>query len=49
MLNKEQWDSTRKGQKKFFVKNYFIITCKRLIKIFVYQIVAKLIFYKNKH
>ncbi len=49
-------DSSRKGQKFFcknffFVKNYFTITCKikRLIKVFVYQIVAYLILYKNKH
>ena len=47
-------DSTRKGQNFFcknffFVKNYFTITCKRLIKVFVYQIVAYLILYKNKH
>ena len=39
MLNKEQR----------VMKNYFTITCKRLIEVFVYQIVANLILYKNKH
>ncbi len=47
-------DSTRKGEKFFcknffLVKNYLTITCQRLIKVFVYQIVAYLILYKNKH
>ena len=32
-----------------FFLNYFTITCKRLIKVLVYQIVANLIFYRNKH
>jgi len=32
----------------FFVKNYCTITCERLIKVFVYQNVAHLIFYKKK-
>ena len=34
---------------KFFFLNYFTITCKRLIKVFVYQNVANLILYKNNH
>jgi len=33
----------------FFFLNYFTITCKRLIKAFVYKKVANLILYNNKH
>ena len=45
-------NSSRKGQNsKFFlfVKISFTITRKRLIKLFVYQNVANLVLYKNKH
>jgi len=49
MLNMEQRVILRERVKIFFVKNYITITCKRLIKVFVYQIVAYLNLYKNKH
>ena len=49
MLNKEQRVILQEMVQFIFVKNYLIVTCKRPIKVFVYQIVAILIQYKNKH
>jgi hypothetical protein len=48
MLNTEQPAILQERVKIFFVKNYFTITCKRLIQVFVYQNVANLILYKKK-
>jgi hypothetical protein len=42
------WNSSFKF-KPIKKKNYFTITCKRLIKAFVYQNVANLILYNNTH
>jgi len=51
MLNMEQRVILQERVKIFFVKNikFFTITCKRLNKVFVYQIVANFILYKNKY
>ena len=43
MLNMEQRVIFQERVKISSVKNYFTITCKRLIKVFVYQNVAILI------
>jgi hypothetical protein len=45
MLNIEQQVILQERVNIFFVKYYFTITCKRLIKVFAYQNVADLIIY----
>jgi hypothetical protein len=50
MLDMEQRVILQERVKNFFCKKLklFTITCKRLIKVFVYQIVANFILYQKK-